>query len=399
MLLAWAGAFAAMAGVVAMRRAAAVRLGVERPMRVLLVRPCAGAAAGIDQAMASAPDVAAGVALTWVGCVAEPSDPAWPLVQGCAADLRRRKVAAHAILTAARGPNRKAEQVASAVARFGAGHDAVIVADADVDLASVDLTALLRPLGAVDGHGRTIALTWSIPVESIALTWGDRISRAILHSSWQAFAVLARLDRHVVVGKTVAIDARAIARIGPLMTLRDHLGEDFELGRRVEAAGLGVHCTGKTVRSLACRRSLPDVFGRYVRWLTVVRAQRPARLFAYPWLIAAAPLLLLGSATVAFHSPVAALGAAAMTVAARTVVSAMASAYSGVRPSLAAVAQGWLADLVLLGAFAAALLGREVRWANRPLVVGADGRLQASAEHPQDQVGERREQSGRERRA
>jgi ceramide glucosyltransferase len=390
LLAAWALAYMAMVAVVATRRPAAVRPRARARRRVLVVRPCTGDDATVTRAMATMPTAVADLEVTWVGCVADAEDAAWPLVQRCATALRARGVDAHALLTGATGPNRKAEQVAHAHAMHGGGHDALVIIDADVDMATVDLDALLAALGGTLDDGRIVGATWCPPAEPRATTWADRLSQAVLNGSWHAFSVLARLDPRVVVGKTLAIDAEAIARIGDLHELRHYLGEDFELGRRIEAAGLVVHAVPRPVASLVAGRSLAQVVERYTRWLWVVRAQRPWRLLGYPLLIAAAPLLLVGAALVAPLAPMTAVGVAVSTFAARLAVT-MVSGSGRVGAPIALAA-----DVLLLVALLRACTRRSVRWAEHTLRLGGDGRLQPSTEQRNRDARERGEQARRE---
>lgn len=384
-LLAWAASYAFVAALVASRRPR-THGTKEGDHHVLLVRPVTGDAPAVAQAMSTVPRVPPGLSLRWVAAVASADDPAWPLACRAAATLRAAGIDAEAMLTAARGPNRKAEQLAAATAANDG--DIVVVIDADVDLASVDLAALIAPLGATAG-GRPIGVAWSPPVETRATTLGDRISRAILGGSWQAFGVLARLDPRLLVGKCFALRREVLDALGGFAALRRHLGEDFELARRVVAGGWTLHCTAHPVRSLACGRSVSEVVDRYVRWLWVVRAQRPLRLLAYPLWLAAAPLLVL--AGLAMLGVDAAAGAAILgtTLATRGAVAVMATRAGGLPLRGRLGLDVWLADLALLWALVRVLGSREVRWADRTLRLGEDGRLESSPEAVHDPAGGR----------
>jgi ceramide glucosyltransferase len=119
-------------------------------------------------------------------------------------------------------------------------------------------------------------------------------------------------------------------------------------------------------RSLSSGRSWEQAEERLGRWLTVIRAQRPALLPSYPLLfLATAPLVALG-----------ALGASPAAVAAallpRLAVALVASAAAGRRLSLLDAALG---DLLLAGAFLRALRSREVVWRDVPLTIGRGGLL------------------------
>ncbi len=377
-LLAWAASYAFAAGLLALRRAPTHGGDTTRVRRVLLVRPFTGDDQAAAMAMATQPICPAGISLRWRGCAADVSDPAWPVLGRCVETLRRAGVDAEATITGARGPNYKADQLGIATHDHDA--DAIVVVDADVDLASVDLDALLRPLMGCTPDGRRVGVVWSPPIEPWARSPADRVSRAILGGSWHAFGLLARLDPHLIVGKTFAIHRDALAAIGGFGPLREHLGEDFELGRRCEAAGFAIACTPRPVHSRAKDRRFTTVFQRYVRWLWVVRAQRPGRLLAYPLLLAAAPLLLLAGLATWASSPWAAGIIVATTIASRAGVTVMAARQARLRIGPRLLLDAWLADLVLLAVFARVGFGRRVRWANRTLRIGADGRLQTAAE-------------------
>jgi ceramide glucosyltransferase len=220
------------------------------------------------------------------------------------------------------------------LAEHGRSRDVLVVADADVDLAEMSLVAL------AGGLSPRLAARWAPVVERDADTWPDRASRAVLTASLHAFPVLAALDRDLLVGKALAIDTDALARIGGLASLAD--GEVFE---------------------------------RYVRWILVVRAQRPARLASYPLLFAAMPVACVLAIVAAVP------GAATLALASRAIVAAVAAHRSG--RGLAAVADAPLADLLLLAAFVRACGPARVRWRDRELRLGEGGRVQAPTDAAQ----------------
>lgn len=339
--------------------------------RVLLVRPCTGDAASTRAAMATRPHVGADVQLRWVGVVAETADPAWPLVQHTAAALRDAGTDAHALVSHARGPNRKAEQIDAAVRRFGGDVDAIVVVDADVDLDAFALESVLASLLADPGVG----VSWSAPVEVHAHTRGDRRSRAILGGSLHAFVLLRALDPGLLVGKLFAIRPATLAAIGGAASLRLHLGEDFELSRRVREQGLRVVCCDAVATSVVSDRAYATVLDRYTRWLAVVRAQRPARMVSYPLLLAAVPLLLALAVACAPAQPWIAATAILATLLLRRAITWLAAARAGL-PRAIALHEALAGDVLLLHAWLRALRGAPIAWAGQRLRLGRDGRLQ-----------------------
>jgi ceramide glucosyltransferase len=367
-LAAWLGAIACVCGwAIVVGRPPRVAGGAALP-RAVLVRPCAGDEPELARCLSSWPSLPAGAALGVVFAVADASDAALPVARAAAEALGARGVDARVVLTPAGGPNRKAAQLAAAVDAAGDA-EVVVVADSDVDLEGLDLTALIAPVAADD----RVAACWAPPVErGAARTLGDRASQALLGASLHAFPILARLDRRGMVGKLVALRRRSLAAAGGFASLAGVLGEDVELARRFARRGEAVAVAAVTAPSLASGRDLGDVVARYARWLTVVRRQRPALLLSYPLLFAATPIA--SSIAIACRAP----WLAAAFVALRLATARLACAACGRRRSLAgALADAGLADALLLAAFARAIAARSVVWRGSRLRVLSGGRLAA----------------------
>lgn len=324
----------------------------SRAPSVLLLRPCAGDEPSLEAALSSSR--AAGPSSRVRFLVASAADPATQTCVRVATALEAEGLDADVILTGARGPNRKVEQLAEGVLRSGADADVVLVADSDVALDDALVSALVSEIA----EGR-VAACWAPPVEHSARHLGDRASRAVLGGSLHAFPLLAALDPRGMVGKAFAIDRAALEQIGGFSALARVLGEDMELARRLAAIGARVVVSPVPARSLASGRTLRDAVARYARWITVIRAQRPHLLLSYPLLFAATPLQLLLSGVLALVDPVAGLVTVTATLLARSLTLFAARRTTGAPVSLV---DAILADLVLLVAFARALSGRRITW-------------------------------------
>jgi ceramide glucosyltransferase len=337
--------------------------------RWLLVRPCAGLEPGLRQCLASTASRADSLEMEVVFGVSEASDPARPVAESVAAELRAAGTDARVMVVPPRGPNRKASTLAGAAEQL-AGHAGMINVDSNVDMSGLDLAALLRPLA---GAGAT----WMPPVETAGTTLGDRASRAILSGSFHAFALLAGIDPAGLVGKVFAVrrDAIDTARFDELPS---YLGEDVELSARLRAAGISVEPAPVHARACPAGGRLADTIARHSRWISVVRAQRPALLLTYPLLFAPTPGILLLGAIALGHSWSLAAGVAAAAVASRLCVSAGARYASGLRwQPLIGLADSLLADLVLWVALVRGLTSRELLWRGRRLRIDSVGRLHA----------------------
>lgn len=339
---------------------------------VLVIRPCAGDEPSLSRALASSASLRGETRFTLVFAVARDDDPALPVARAAREALRGVGVDAGVTVTRARGVNQKASQLAAVIA--GAPpHEVVVVIDSDVDCAGIDLDALVAPLS----RDPSLAAVWAPVVEAAGSTLADRASEAVLAGSLHGFPLLSRLDAGGMVGKVVALRSDALARVGGFASLDRVLGEDMELARRLRDAGLSIAAHPRAATSLASGRSWSAVVDRYARWITVIRAQRPALLASYPgmffatWLIAA-----LGSVIASLSGSALARGVAvtacALALCARLAVAVAARGASGHAASKA-LADVVLADAVLASAFVKALSSRTVHWRGRALRVDRGG--------------------------
>ena len=343
--------------------------------RVLLVRPCAGRDPWVEEALGSLAGAKRSFAVTCRLAVADADDGAHPVAVAAAAALRAQGIEASVVLTAARGPNRKAAQLAAVVEAERAPYDVVLVVDSDVDLAGMDLDALVGPLAS----RAELGAVWAPPVEAgHARTPGDRASAAVLGGSLHAFPLLARLDRGGLVGKVFAVRRDALEAIGGFGALVSHLGEDLELARRLRADARAVEAAEVVACSMASGRSWDQAEARFGRWISVIRAQRPALLATYPLLFfPTLPIVALAAAS-AFVAPVPAAIAAGYAVVGRLAVAAAAASAGGLPFSWRRAAiDAALADALLAGAFVCALRSRRVVWRDVALTIDRGGLLRA----------------------
>jgi len=308
--------------------------------------------------------------------VARPDDAAAPFCEAAAENLRAQGINATRVVTDADGPNQKSAQLAEVLVRELDDLPLVAVVDSDVDPASLDWAALLGPFA----RDPAVAAVWSPTVESSTRTLGDHASGALLGVTLHAFPLLAGLDPAGLVGKVMVVRRSALDAVGGFAALVPYLGEDMELSRRLRARGGRVVATGKVARSLASGRSWAAVVGRYARWMTVIRAQRPWLLPSYPLLFFATPLVLAGATGCALAGDVrargVALGAAGLVLGARAALALAGRWRRGTGPwGAGLVGEVVLGDVLLARAFVQALGRRTVQWRGRALRVGADGAL------------------------
>lgn len=344
-----------------LRSARGTTLPPPRTVDATLLRPCAGDEPGLATALASSSEAGAlGARIRFL--VASADDAAWPTARRVADALAARGLDAEVVVTAARGPNRKADQLARGFAVAPA--PLVIVADSDVVLQR-DLVAELMASPA--------AATWAPPIEVAPRTNADRASSCVLDGSLHAFCLLSALDPAGMVGKVFAVRRDALEAAGGFVALVDRLGEDMELARRLRACGRSIAVVRSAAQSLASGRGWSTTVDRYARWIIVIRAQRPALLLSYPLLFAAAPLQLVVAAI--SSEPVV---VSAIVVGARLVGAVFARVRSGRRIDVGLVFFALAADLLLLSAFVVGISRRRFAWRGSTLAIGPGGALVAS---------------------
>lgn len=338
---------------------------------VLLIRPCAGLERRLDEALASTA-VAAPPGARVRFAIATHGDPARAAVERACRACADAGIDAAVVITSAVGPNLKADQLARVIAREPAQgpRGVVVVADSDVFLTKEALSALLHTLAPSD-----VGAVWAPPVEVAPATGADRASAAVLDASLHAFAVLAQLDPDGMVGKLFAVRASVLSRAGGMAALAGHLGEDLELGRRVRGVGFTVRVAPAPAASLAAGRSTDAVIDRYARWITVIRAQRPHLLAAYPLLLAATPLVVALATLAALREGALGLGIALVAVVARVAAARLGRSKAGTASRGSLVMDAVLADALLLAAFARAVTRRDLRWRGTALRIERGGRL------------------------
>lgn len=393
LVLAWAGVVTVVSGVAVgralwRRRPSPMRARLGPPLRVVVVRPCAGLEPQLRRSLESTATLRYGGPLRVVLATSTADDAARPVLLEVAASLRARGMDVAVEVVAPRGANLKASQLAGLV--DAADDDVALVIDSDVELEGLDLDHMLAPLhepAAIGGPSCSspaaapaaarMAAVWCPPVEREPVSLGDRMSAALLGGSLHAFPLLGTLDPRGLVGKTFAIRLAALREVGGFAGLVQHLGEDMELARRLRERGFGITMSDTPVASLASRRSVAQVLARYTRWLMVIRAQRPALLASYPLLLAATPgLLVAGSCGLVLGWPGAGLAVGATLVARLTVATIAALLARRPPRPVAALLDIVLADGLLLVAFARALGPARVRWRERSLRLGTHGVLE-----------------------
>lgn len=116
-------------------------------------------------------------------------------------------------------------------------HDTLVISDSDVLLRNDYLKTIVAPLA--DGNvGCVCTLYRAID----ASTWYERLELLTLNADFTANLIFAQVTgaSGLCLGASTALRRSTLDRIGGLSALADYMVEDYEMGRRIRAAGLKV---------------------------------------------------------------------------------------------------------------------------------------------------------------
>lgn len=340
-----------------------------------ILRPCEGDEPGLLDNLLSSLTVEYPAPRRVLFLVPDERDPAHAVAQAVCSRAGG-EVAAQVLVTSPRPlENRKVAQLIAGLAH--SNEEIVVCADSDVRLVPGDLEALLGSL--LNETARPVAgAAFAAPIEVAPRTVWDRASTAVVGGSPQSFLALYGLSALFggapnMAGALCAYRRQALSAIGGLAGVRDCLGEDNELARRLSAAGYGVALSPRPARCFDAGRDAAAAIARVARWLTVVRAQRPQLFLSYPLLVAATPIFIVLAGLV--RSPVL-VAFTAVLLLLRIVLSVALRRFFGLRRGpLSALIDVLCGESLLLVGFVRAVLSRRIQWRGHPFVVERGGRL------------------------
>ncbi len=203
-----------------------------------------------------------------------------------------------------------------------------------------------------------------------ARTLGSRLESLHLNGALQAgTAALAGILRMpCVVGKSILVSREALNAIGGIEALRDHLAEDYLLGRMISRAGYRVVLSGDEIETAEVSRSLSAAWSRQRRW-AILRKRLGGPSYAAELL--ASPLPWFAGVLLAARNEPRLVGCAAALYLLRIGLESLTAARPG-GFSAADWALVPLRDLAAAALFWAGLFGQRTSWRGRALRVGRD---------------------------
>ena len=168
-----------------------------------------------------------------------------------------------------------------------------------------------------------------------------------------------------VVGKSILVSKAALDAIGGIAVLRDHLAEDFLLGRYVRRAGYRVILSADVIDTAEVRKGMRAVWGRHRRW-AMMRRRLGGPLYAGELLAGPLPWFAMAMCSADPGARTAAIGLLGL----RYGLEAASAAWMGRAFSVLDFALLPLRDLGATAVFWAGVVGHSVSWRGRPLRIG-----------------------------
>lgn len=267
------------------------------------------------------------------------------------------------------GPNSKVSKLAQLEPL--ARHDLWVISDADVAVPPDFLRRLVHPF--LTPHPPGLGCTfYQLATPATPAMHAEAL--AVNADFWTSVLQARRLaPLRFALGAVMAVRREALAHVGGFHALTHHLADDYELGRRVAAAGWSVELVPQVAACREAPHGWRTVWRHQLRWTRTIRHCQPLpfafSLLANPTLW---PLLWLLAAPGRASLAVAGLGLATRLVMAAHCQWRLTGAWRHLR---------WIwwapiKDLLAAVLWALAFAGRSVEWRGERYRVRPGGRLE-----------------------
>jgi ceramide glucosyltransferase len=159
-------------------------------------------------------------------------------------------------------------------------HEILLVNDSDIRVPPDYLRKVIAPL-ADSSVGLVTCLYRGIACPTL----GSRLEAIGIATDFVPGVLSARLleqGLHFGLGSTLAFRHRDLEAVGGFQALADYLADDYELGKRIAAAGKKIELSAATVATLLPAYTIRQFLGHQLRWSRTIR---DARRWGYAGLI------------------------------------------------------------------------------------------------------------------
>jgi ceramide glucosyltransferase len=220
--------------------------------------------------------------------VSDPADPAIEVVRKLQASYPNRTIEL-IVCNRVLGTNIKVSNLAQMLP--SARHELLLVNDSDIRVPADYLRKVIPPL-ADDSVGLVTCLYRGVA----APTLGSCLEALSISTDFVPGVLSARfLEKglHFGLGSTLAFRRGDLEAMGGFEVLLDYLADDYELGRRIAAAGKRIELSVATVTTFLPAYTMRQFFRHQLRWSRTIRDARrwgyTGLLFTFglPWALAA----------------------------------------------------------------------------------------------------------------
>jgi ceramide glucosyltransferase len=172
-----------------------------------------------------------------------------------------------------------------------ARYEHIIINDSDIVVPPDYLERVMSPL-ASPSVGMATALYRALPGKTL----GSKLEALGISTDFAGGVLVARAMEGGIrfgLGASIATTKTILREIGGLEPLADYLGDDYELGARIAAAGHKVELADVVVETALPDYSLGEFWRHQIRWARNVKDRRPtqylglAATFGLPWAVLA----------------------------------------------------------------------------------------------------------------
>jgi ceramide glucosyltransferase len=266
------------------------------------------------------------------------------------------------------GSNRKISSLINMVPR--ARHDVLMIADSDALVGPDYLSSMVAPLSD-PGVGLVTCVYRGMPTSKV---W-SRLGAMYVNEWYMPSVLLAWLFGHenYVSGQTLCMRRETLQAIGGLLTIANHLADDYQLGQLVRSLGLRIVLSTYMLKAEHHEPTLESLMTHELRWMRTLSVLAPWS-FRFIFFTFSLPLAVLGLLLVVPETYFATIALPLFQV---TVVARLAlHLVHRLRDKRALFADLWLLparDLLICWVWCRTFFTSRFTWRGSDFHVGADG--------------------------
>jgi ceramide glucosyltransferase len=177
------------------------------------------------------------------------------------------------------GTNGKVSTLAQLAAH--ARYDFLLINDSDITVSPRYLERVMCRFAPAprDANKPTVGMVTALYRGKAHGTLPSRLESLGIATEFMPGVLLSKMIEgglHYGLGSTLAVRREALEKAGGLLSIVDHLADDYELGARIAQAGYRIKLSAEVVETSVPAYNWRGFFDHQLRWLRTVRCSRPA---------------------------------------------------------------------------------------------------------------------------